>query len=88
MAGEDNEEDVSEVQPKFTEEDSNFPENVNSGSQDEIPIWTTEGKEELAKIPFFVRGKVRRNTEKYALQVGCNEIDGETLLDAKAHFSK
>ena len=50
-------------------------------------IWTSEGETELAKIPFFVRGKVRRNTEKYAKQAGCRKIDGETLLDAKAHFS-
>ena len=49
-------------------------------------IWTSEGESELAKIPFFVRGKVRRNTEKYARQAGCRSIDSETLYDAKAHF--
>ncbi len=48
--------------------------------------WTSDGESELAKIPFFVRGKVRRNTEKYARNVGCKEINSETLLDAKAHF--
>ncbi len=57
-----------------------------SSSSEESPTWTPEGKEELAKIPFFVRGKVRRNTEKYARQAGCRKIDGETLYDAKAHF--
>ncbi|WP_320664166.1 ferredoxin:protochlorophyllide reductase (ATP-dependent) subunit B [Prochlorococcus sp. MIT 1223] len=51
-----------------------------------IPKWTSDGKTELAKIPFFVRGKVKRNTEKYAKQVGCAEINSETLFDAKAHF--
>ncbi|KGG16415.1 MULTISPECIES: ferredoxin:protochlorophyllide reductase (ATP-dependent) subunit B [unclassified Prochlorococcus] len=50
--------------------------------------WTKEGESELAKIPFFVRGKVRRNTEIYAREAGCTEINGETLLDAKAHFAK
>ncbi len=50
------------------------------------PIWTTEGKEELSKIPFFVRGKIRKKTEKYARQVGCRKIGSETLYDAKAHF--
>ncbi len=55
-------------------------------SSDDSPIWTSEGKAELAKIPFFVRGKVRRNTEKYARQAGCRQIDSETLYDAKAHF--
>ena len=55
-------------------------------TDDHLPRWTDEGESELAKIPFFVRGKVRRNTEKYARQAGCKEINGETLLDAKAHF--
>ncbi|WP_320667333.1 ferredoxin:protochlorophyllide reductase (ATP-dependent) subunit B [Prochlorococcus sp. MIT 1307] len=53
---------------------------------EESPIWTTEGKEELSKIPFFVRGKIRNKTEKYARQIGCRKIDSETLYDAKAHF--
>ena len=50
------------------------------------PIWTHEGERELSKIPFFVRGKVRRNTENYARQAGCREINEETLYDAKAHY--
>ncbi len=49
-------------------------------------IWTDDGEAELKKIPFFVRGKVRRNAEAYALQVGCREINSETLYDAKAHY--
>ncbi len=63
-------------------EDKAISESVNLDS----PIWTPEGKEELSKIPFFVRGKVRKNTEKYARQAGCRKIDSETMLDAKAHF--
>ena len=50
------------------------------------PIWTNEGERELSKIPFFVRGKVRKNTENYARQAGCREINEETLYDAKAHY--
>ena len=50
------------------------------------PIWTSEGREELSKIPFFVRGKIRNKTEKYARQVGCRKIDSETMYEAKAHF--
>ena len=30
--------------------------------------WTDESLAELQKIPGFVRGKVKRNTEKYALE--------------------
>ncbi len=66
---------------------SNPLEVANTAIGEEIPIWTSEGKAELAKIPFFVRGKVRRNTEKYARQAGCRNIDSETLYDAKAHFA-
>lgn len=55
-------------------------------SSDESPLWTPEGEAELAKIPFFVRGKVRRNTETYARQAGCRSIDSETVYDAKVHF--
>ncbi len=49
--------------------------------------WTADGEAELKKIPFFVRGKVRRNTETYAREQGREQIDSETLYDAKAHFS-
>jgi light-independent protochlorophyllide reductase subunit B len=50
------------------------------------PRWTVDGEAELKKIPFFVRGKVRRNTETYAREVGRREISSETLYDAKAHY--
>ncbi|WAP69610.1 ferredoxin:protochlorophyllide reductase (ATP-dependent) subunit B [Jiella pelagia] len=50
--------------------------------------WLTEAEAELKKIPFFVRGKARRNTEKFALERGLSEITVETLYDAKAHYSR
>jgi len=59
---------------------------TNTDLSEENPIWTSEGKEELSKIPFFVRGKIRNKTEKYARQIGCRKIDSETLYEAKAHF--
>ena len=49
--------------------------------------WSGEAERELRKIPFFVRGKARRNTEAFALQSGLAHITLETLYDAKAHFS-
>jgi light-independent protochlorophyllide reductase subunit B len=52
------------------------------------PVWTPDGEAELHKIPFFVRGKVRRNTEAFATERGVARIDAETLYDAKAHFSR
>ena len=52
------------------------------------PHWSADGEAELAKIPFFVRGKVRRNTETFARERGVARIDAETLYDAKPHFSR
>jgi light-independent protochlorophyllide reductase subunit B len=50
--------------------------------------WTAEGEKELQKIPFFVRGKARRNTERYAQEHGVTRITVETLYEAKAHFGR
>jgi light-independent protochlorophyllide reductase subunit B len=50
------------------------------------PAWETDAEKELNKIPFFVRGKARRNTERYAVEQGLLSISLETLYDAKAHF--
>ena len=50
--------------------------------------WTSDAEKELRKIPFFVRGKAKRNTEAYAGQRGLAQITVETLYDAKAHFSR
>lgn len=50
--------------------------------------WDLEAERELRKIPFFVRGKARRNTESYARVRGVTVITVETLYDAKAHFSR
>ncbi len=50
--------------------------------------WTAEAEKTLSRIPFFVRGKARRNTETYARERGIAEITSETLYDAKAHFGK
>ncbi len=50
--------------------------------------WTPEAEKELGKIPFFVRGKARRNTERFAQQSGLATITIETLYDAKAHYGR
>ncbi len=50
--------------------------------------WAPEAAKELNKIPFFVRGKAKRNTERYAQDQGVATITVETLYDAKAHFSR
>jgi light-independent protochlorophyllide reductase subunit B len=53
-----------------------------------IAEWAPDAEKELRKIPFFVRGKARRNTERFALDRGVPLITIETLYDAKAHFSR
>ena len=50
--------------------------------------WDDKAEKELKKIPFFVRGKARRNTERFASERGVATITIETLYDAKAHFSR
>jgi len=52
------------------------------------PLWAAEAEQELARIPFFVRGKARRNTERFAAERGVSPITIETLYDAKAHFGR
>jgi light-independent protochlorophyllide reductase subunit B len=51
-------------------------------------VWANEAEKELRKIPFFVRGKARRNTESFAADRGLTTISIETLYDAKAHFAR
>ncbi len=52
------------------------------------PVWAAEAEKELKKIPFFVRGKARRNTEAFARERSIRTITVETLYDAKAHFGR
>ncbi len=51
-------------------------------------VWGADAEAELRKIPFFVRGKAKRNTERFAVENGISKITVETLYDAKAHFSR
>ena len=53
-----------------------------------VPTWAAEAEAELKKIPFFVRGKARRNAETFATDRNLALITLETLYDAKAHFSR
>ncbi|MGR3467029.1 MAG: ferredoxin:protochlorophyllide reductase (ATP-dependent) subunit B [Shimia sp.] len=51
-------------------------------------VWLPAAEKELKKIPFFVRGKAKRNTEAYASERGVTEISVDTLYEAKAHFAR
>ena len=50
--------------------------------------WAPDAERELGRIPFFVRGKARRNTEQFAREQGLATITVEALYDAKAHFAR
>ena len=53
-----------------------------------LVTWATDAEKELKKIPFFVRGKARANTERFARERALPLITVETLYDAKAHFGR
>ena len=50
--------------------------------------WTPDAQKELGKIPFFVRGKARRNTEKFAADRGLAAINVDTLYEAKSQYAR
>ena len=56
---------------------------TKSLSTDSGLTWSAEGLSELQKIPGFVRGKIKRNTEKYARENGIREIGVEVMYAAK-----
>ncbi|MEO1120994.1 MAG: ferredoxin:protochlorophyllide reductase (ATP-dependent) subunit B, partial [Pseudomonadota bacterium] len=60
------------------------PTPVNDGAV----VWLADAEKELRKVPFFVRGKARRNTEKFAAEQGLGEISVDTLYEAKAHYAR
>jgi light-independent protochlorophyllide reductase subunit B len=57
-------------------------------ANDAEAVWSDEASRELKKIPFFVRGKARRNTELFASERGVATIELATLYEAKAHYAR
>lgn len=76
--------DAPAPQPAASPRDVSEPENVESGEV----IWLAAAEKELKKIPFFVRGKAKRNTESFAASKSVREISVETLYEAKAHYAR
>ena len=69
------------------ESPANTPANTNAASANQDLAWAMDAEAELKKIPFFVRGKARRNTERFARDHNISVVTLETLYNAKAHFS-
>ena len=51
-------------------------------------VWAADAERELRRVPVFVRGKARRNTEAFARERGIATISVQTLYDAKAHHAR
>jgi light-independent protochlorophyllide reductase subunit B len=64
------------------------PQRTEPAAASSEVIWLAEAETELKKVPFFVRGKARRNTEKFAREKGLSVVTVDTLYDAKAHYSR
>ena len=50
--------------------------------------WADDALVELKRVPVFVRGKARRNTERFAIERGIASISVQTLYEAKAHHAR
>jgi len=76
--------------PEFHDEAgaSHLPESASPAAPVLSLSWDNAAEKELRKIPFFVRGKARRNTERFAADRGLKDITLETLYDAKAHYGR
>ena len=64
------------------------PPETTEPSEPATLAWAPDAEKELKKVPFFVRGKARANTERFAVEHGLHTITVETLYDAKAHFGR
>jgi light-independent protochlorophyllide reductase subunit B len=50
--------------------------------------WSSDGLAELQRVPGFVRGKVKRNTERFARNEGLHTITAEVIFAAKEALSQ
>ena len=76
----------SEINEKIDQTEAQEEAPIFSQANEKV-IWLFDAEKELKKIPFFVRGKARRNTETYAMSLGLTEISIDTLYEAKAHYA-
>ena len=74
-------------QPKTVEKEVTYEDAAIQNGSSHV-IWMRDAEKELRKIPFFVRGKAKRNTERYAVDNGVLEISIDTLYEAKAHYAR
>nr|YP_009728236.1 ChlB subunit of protochlorophyllide reductase [Colemanosphaera angeleri]QIA47166.1 ChlB subunit of protochlorophyllide reductase [Colemanosphaera angeleri] len=85
---------MSELSQKGTKGDTKTLNNISTQQKSEkekatnvLNLWSPEALAELNKVPGFVRGKVKRNTEKYALENNIILINVEVMYAAKEALS-
>jgi light-independent protochlorophyllide reductase subunit B len=84
---------VAASAPMPTEVSSPMADAVTLAESPAVPsasplTWEIDAEKELGKIPFFVRGKARKNTERFAIAQGLARITKDTLYEAKAHYGR
>ncbi|MBF0585831.1 ferredoxin:protochlorophyllide reductase (ATP-dependent) subunit B [Prosthecochloris sp. N3] len=65
-----------------SEQPEESAESTAAQAEDGLP-WTPDAEKMLKKVPFFVRKKVRKNTENYARDIGETTITGDVFRKAK-----
>lgn len=81
-AGLDYEETTADNAPESAPEYATNGHTNGVNATDEM-IWAPDADKLLRKVPFFVRGKVRRNTEKYAAEQGVTTVTASVLQAAR-----
>ena len=80
--------DEHDIVSEVSLDDDALEEAVAPSAPTGEPRWGQDAEAELRKIPFFVRGKARRNTERFASERGLATISVDTLYEAKAHYAR
>lgn len=78
----------NDARPSHLGGGSRARETLSDAGDNVVSLWEPAAEKALSRIPFFVRGKARRNTEAYARERGLTQISLDTLYDAKAHFGR
>ena len=79
---------VQPVAPEVGQMAGGSSSSASDGELEAALAWSPEAQKELGRIPFFVRSKAKRNTERYAQAHGVSMIQRDTLYEAKAFYAQ
>lgn len=80
---ENREAEDQEAGNKGTNEQALSPGDRPVTTDQRAPVWAADAQAMLKKVPFFVRGRVQRNTEKFAAERGHQTITVDVVQAAK-----